>query len=615
MPTKAQTASNKVSKLQLLKTPEEIKAKVDAFFSNTTFLDLKKKMESHYDLYRLKPFVPETGYLAYTSNEPRNQFDKLIALGVNAKLRINILDSGFTAPMATAAEKMEQFLYGVLDWNDQKFLQMGLPSVRQQMFFWSGLQGGFFHRTFVFKDTEGVTRADSVFWPRHETAYSQGSKGLIWAAHKYQVTYERAQDEWGFVKEGTPADKMIDVIDWWDTQNNGVLLDGTTWGKPLTAHGLDYCPVFRLCVGSCPVLAMANDTLSANNQGQSIFETTANLATSRNRLYSDMLTLVHRAVKQPLVTETHEGESILNGDAMQVSKTAEIPVKLGEKIYPLMPNTMPPDTAALLGIINGENEKGGFSPLSWGQTQRALSGYATNLLQSADGSILMPYLTAVGQAYQTICVTIIKQFGNGSFPGIKVKGRDSKGQQFGYPKPIEIKPADIDPDWIPEVTLEAVFPRDDAQKVQIASILKQSRLMSDRSIQTKTLGVDDPEAERRQMVKEVGYNLQTVQLWLAYIAAVDSEDYDLAANILVEARKATQLPGPPMEQANAAAGGALNMPPSPLPNQAFSPLKQMALEQGGGIPPNGMNGMDNSVLPPEAMGGPPGGAVPLAGGI
>jgi hypothetical protein len=463
----------------------------------------------------------------------------------------------------------------------------------------------------LIRDEAGATRADISIWPRYGTAYGLGSTGLLWAARKFSITYEQAQDEYGYEKEGMKPTDTVEIIDWWDTQNNAIMVDGKERAKPPTPNGQSFCPVFRINVGTCPEIIMDTDKDALSNQGQSIFETTATLSENRNRLYSDILTLIHRNVKQPLVSETQDGERVLDADVLQVNKTAEIPLKLGEKIYPLLPQQMPPDAGTMLGIISEESEKGGFSSLSWGQTRRGLSGYAVNLLQAADGSTLMPFIVALQHAYQTICDTIIKQFGAGSWPSVRVRGRNNKGKQFGYPKLVEIKPADIDPEWLPEITIEAIFPRDDAQRVQIASILHQSKMMSLRHIWTKHLGVDDPDAERQQMNKEFGYELPTVKLWLAYIEAMDAEDYDLAANILVEARKITQLNEPPTEQAgqNPAMGGALNAPPSPMPNQAMGAFEQMAMQEGGGIPPSGMQGMSSNVMPSELMGGMPGGAM------
>lgn len=574
--------------------PGEITNAFGKFQNGRTYLEIKDRWEDDFSLYRLQPYDAGKGYYSYTSNAPRVLADKVISMLVKAYLNIHVPEDILTDEEARVANNVERFIYGSLYLNDQKFLKMpDMPPLRHQMAWHACIRGGFGLRVYVHKNAQGETFPDIMVWDLYNTAYSVGDDGLDWACFRYKITKEQANKFYG-VKGSRD---LLEVYDYWDKEKHAVVLQNEFIEEPVD-HGKGHCPVYILRTGSLPPVFQEDyeDTLS--EIGQSVFAANRNIYPILNKTLSDLHTLVRRGVKTPLGYWSETGSETLDQDIYQVEKSAVIPLKVGEEIKPLLTESMPTDAAIALNWDSGEIQRGGLSHVAHGEVSTRLSGFAISQLQAAVETIVVPFAQILERGYNVISTELTNQYSGSGYAPIKVRGRDSRGMPFGFNKAFLIKPSDVKGDWKPEVTLEPIFPKDDAQAVQMAQMLRQgpTPLLSDETLRSEYLKVRDPDLEAMKVSREWASQLIINKLWDAYKAAVTEAGAGSveAMNILAELQRIMMATGqgPQGQQA-----GQLS------PSQAAS-----MGTPGAGITP-GATGMPASATPPEAQGGFPPGAL------
>ena len=180
---------------------------------------------------------------------------------------------------------------------------------------------------------------------------------------------------------------------------------------------------------------------------------------------SDLLTLVRRGVKVPLVYKSEDGTKTIETDIYQVEKASVISAEREDEIEPLIQETMPKDAAALLSVIAGEMQRGGLPHSTFGELGFRLSGYALSQLQSSIVTVISPFVQAMERAYGAISDRLMEQFASGGFDPIEVMGRTGRGEVFGVPERIKISSKDLKEDWRPEISIKPELPKDDMQNL------------------------------------------------------------------------------------------------------------------------------------------------------
>jgi hypothetical protein len=558
---------------------QEIMDAVSTFHRGTDFLKLKARWESDFDLWRLKPYDAGKGYYSYTSNAPSVIANKGISLLTSAKLIIRIPEDLLTDEERRIASNAERLVYGSLNINDEEsFRQPGRRTLRQLKAWYSIIRGSWAERIFVHKRDSGDTFPDVRVWDIYNVAYGTDSKGTDWASHSYKLPKQQARAEFDVVS----GQEYADCIDYWDREKNIMIVDGKE--IKTIKHGLGYCPVFIFKVGAAPLVWQDNYQYTETTTGESIFAPNRNIFPIVNKTISDLLTLVRRGVKVPIGYWSADGTKTLESDIFQVEKAASVPLKIGEQIAPLLKEAMPANAMDLVNIALGEEQRGAFPHTSYGDVSTRLSGYAINQLNAALSTVIAPFIESVEHSYLMDALEIWGQFTKKDYPAIKVRGRNSRNQAFGYPKAVEIKPGDIKGDWHPEVSLEAVFPKDEPQRVEMARMLREGEvpLLSDRTIRSELLGVQDTDMEDAWIDREWADKQIINRLYDAYIEAVQpGNDPMKATNILAALRQLmAQTSGAPSKTRPAQGAGfsARVLPPETM----------------GGTPP----GAQNAVAPP-----------------
>lgn len=571
-------------------TIADIKSAVNKFNNDTVFIKLKVRWQNDFNLWRQKPYDAGKGYYSYTSNSPKLLANKSISMCNGSHLMLRIpLDLLLEEDRETASD-VERFWYGSLNMVDKRLADQGLPTLRKQMSWYSNIRGSYFVRVLMNKDDDGNTVPEVDVWDSYNVAYGEGKDGLIWVAHSYKATKAQIKDTYNI---DVAADEVT-VIEYCDGKNVGVIVGGR-WGNELQPHGLDYTPVFHQRVGSMPRVQQTNYSYTEVHRGESIFEQTRLLFPMLDKTVSDLLTLVRRGVKVPLGYWTADGSKNLDQDIYQVEKAAVIPMAEGEKIEPLIQPTMPADTQPLLQILSGEVQRGGFPHSTFGVLGFRLSGFAINQLLAGIETTVAPFLEAEEESYLKICNWLLAQYTKGGFNPIRVRGRTSRDEAFGYPKAQTIRASNLKGDWTPEVRLEPVMPRDDAQRYQLAQLARQpdaygQPLLSRRTVHDRLLEVRDPDYEEEVIDSEYAGAVPLIKLQRMLDAAIAQQNFVEAHYIALEIQRLLfQMGG----QQRAGQAGQ-----QPLPQ-----------EETAGLPPE--------VAPPGAEGEMPGGAagakMPLEG--
>jgi len=568
---------------------------VDSFRNDTTFLQLQARWEQDYDLWRLQPYNAGKGYYSYTTNSPRVLADKLISMLVESHLLIRVPDEAIlNEEQRKVSNNVERLLYGALNINHDILASLpGKPSLRAIKAWYAVVRGGYATRPYVYKNDEGKTIPEIAIWDIYNVAYGQDSKGVVWAAHKYQISGQQARDQYD-IKAGTAE---VECLDFYDREKYGLIVNGKLVKKGFTQHGLGYCPVFIMFVGATPPVWQKNYQYTRKHIGESIFASNRDLYPAMNKTISDLVTLVRRGVKVPMGFWSASGDKTLEEDIFQVEKAAVVPLQTGDKLEPIMTQTMPADATPLMNWISGDEQRGGLSHVALGELGFRLSGYAINQLQSTLSTLIAPFAECLERSYTLECTELLKQYTSKAkhFPPMEVYGRTSKNQAFGFPTPMFIKPSDVDGKWRLEVSLEPVLPKDDAQRYQLAQLAREGivPLLADETIRTDVLGVEDAMLEAEKIARQWADNLPLNKLWDAYIAYIADGNHDKAMNVLKEVQRLM--------------GGM--MPPA----QGTATAERTATEQeamgtpGAGIPAR-KTGLPSSVTPPEAQGGMPPGA-------
>jgi hypothetical protein len=296
------------------------------------------------------------------------------------------------------------------------------------------------------------------------------------------------------------------------------------------------------------------------------------------------------------------GDKTIEEDIYQVDKAAVVPFRQGEEFKELVKPTMPGETAPLLEWFNSEEQRGGLSHIVLGQLGFRLSGYAIQQLKEAVQTVINPFISALEYGVSVCTEQLTGQYADSSLPAIKIRGRTSRDEVFGMPKKFELSPSDIEKDWSAEVTFEPTLPSDEAQKYQIANMARMGDipLLSMQTIREKLLGVEDTDMEDRLVSNEWTDNLPMVRLMKMLESAYAEQDFAKAAMVIAEIQR--------LVLARAMEQKAKMQPQMP------SDLEAASMGAPGAGVPSGETGMTSNVMPPEVMGGMPGGAM-TAGGV
>jgi hypothetical protein len=596
-------AKTKKKTEQTVQTAGDIVKLYDNKRSSLSFSELFVQMENDFDSLSLVEYAAEPGHQSYTSPKPLNDFEKVLN-GINkASLTWSIATPDDASEDARdAASKGEQILTGIFTQVDDQLSNVGEPPLRQSAGWIADARGCLGLICLIYNDDKKETVIDIRTIDTLHMAWEKGVKGFNWIAYEYTISKYEAKEKYG--KEFTSDN--VTVIDFYDTKNNAVILvDGSTKGtdnsqfiKEPTPHGFDHVPLWIEFAGSMPTIYNFNNQLQLKQRAKSWASSSRGIYKPFNKQVSFIMDTAEKSVAGTLVYETAEGKKQIQGDPF--ANWQVILTKTGEKLMPLEPPKVPPESSAILGILDRDKQESTVPyPIGYGIDTQSHSGAALSMLNDNMRSIYDPFASLMERAWKWLCREIFIQF---KLKGQKLnlKGFNSDGKFFT----LEVSPDDIDDNWYIVVKCEPKLPRDEAGELQMSIAARTPDatgrpLLSDLTIREKILKLQNPDAEDKrieeQQVSRMIEKMLPFQVRKIAVEMVKQGDVQSAEELLssIPAPSVGGQPGtqPQMGSPQGTSGMPMQSNNGTMPQlnpQQLEQVAQMAAEykkQGKPIPP------------------------------
>jgi hypothetical protein len=575
---------------------------------------LRDRMASDFLMWILKEFSwdetvdhGEDGpFKTYTSNEPRAYADKIISYLVGARLLAQVPDGGNDRSDRDDDLARERFVMGVLEQADDNLRMMVEPPVREQLAWFAAVRGWLAGRVVFVKDKDEdgneSTSVDITPWDPLYTYWEVGGRrGLKWACHVTRKTREEIMAEWSIEidpKDEEPSifeghrqsDDSFDVYDYFDDENNIVVVETGAELKKETKHGAPRTPCFIIPVGAMPYIQSGDGHEGIEHVGESVFAANRELYEKVNEVLSTWFELVSRSKNPPIAFESESGDKTLEENPWQAG--SEIALARGEKISSLDLLEMSKDTGALFGLISSELQRGGIPNVAFGELQFQLSGFAIGNLGNNIEGVLQGRIRAMRDAYKMMCDLAVDTFGSGKYKSIELSGRTRGRDYFSE----TITPEQVKKGGRMVYELVPILPQDDMQKWTIAQIAQKAEMAPDRWIRENILQMSDSDGITDLMLTQrAERGLPQAQMFILMEAAARAGQEQIAKFYFEELLKTMHKamnPTPDM--------GGPGVPGGPPPGAPGV----------GGMPPGidpmaMLAGIDPSVLTPAALGVPP----------
>ena len=585
--------------------PEDIVALVEGHYDATE--PLRQRMQDDHALYRLEPYDAGEGYQSYTSNDPQTYAEKVIGWISGAEMTVRIPHDGADAELREKNDLKERFLIGVLAAADERLCRLMLPTIRDQIGWYSTIRGWYAGRALLAKRDDGTTYVDITPWDPLHTYWGMGPEGLEWICYRVPKTKDQIFSQYNIKVDWETPNYVdgIDVYDFYDKEMNTILIHNGSSTTPLTRvikkqtkHGADQVPAFLGPVGANPyIVSLSQSTMQDTiaDVGEPVFRSTRDLYPKHNLMMSTMLELTARSRRQGLIVRSRDGMKTLDEDPYL--EGSEISLAQNENVEPLGLLEMAKETGAFMSLVSGEMQRGSVPHSVYGELPFQLSGFAINTLRQGVENVINKYLRAAEKAYQMIFNLIADQYAEGSFKSMEVSGMDRNRTYFTE----EISPDMLKNTGSPVVNLIGQLPQDDMTRFSMAQIAREgpTPLLSDRAIRDRILAIQDADqmddSIKEQLAEQM---LPEAALWSLLLAAERQGRDDLVEfytselmMILMKKRQEAEAltagpPPPPLGMP-----GPLGPPPMGPP-----PM---------GPPPGGPPTMNPAVMPEAMMGVPP----------
>ena len=587
--------------------PEDIIALVEGHYEATE--PLRTRMEDDHAIYRLEPFDAGEGYQSYTSNEPKTFANKIMEWVSGAEMTVRIPHNGLDVDLRDKNDQKEKFLIGILRAADDRLCNLLMPSIRDQLAWYTAIRGWYAGRSLLVKRSDGTTYADITPWDPLHTYWGMGEAGLDWACYKTIKTKDQIFAQYN-VKIDWDSPQSAEgsyVYDFYDKEMNIIIVHNGDMNRPnfrvvkkQMKHGAGKVPVFIGSVGANPLIIGLNNTQIRDtiaDVGESVYSATRDLYPKHNLMMSILLELANRSRRQGILVRSRDGTKTLDEDPYL--EGSEISLAQGENVEPLGMLEIAKETGSFMGLVSGELQRGSLPHSVHGELNFQLSGYAINTLRQGVETLLGKYLRAIEKAYKMIFEIIADQYSSGSFEAMELSGMGRNRTYFLQ----TITPDVIKGAGAPVINLVGQLPQDDMSKVSMAQMLRDGPvpLMSDRAIRDGVLAIQDSD-EMDDAIKEQQAErmLPEATLFTLMQAAERQGREDLVdfymgelLSLLMEKQRVMQeraaalQPQPPMGGPPMGGGGPPGLPPQVMPGAMMGVPPPSPVPQAGPVvPPN-----------------------------
>ena len=500
----------------------------------------------------------------------------------------------------------ERFVAGVLEQADENLLMMVEPPLREQMAWFAAIRGWIAGRVVFVKDDDDdgteTTSVDITPWDPLYTYWEVGGRrGLKWACQVTEKTREEILAEWGIEIGDADVEPNIfeddrqsldtfKVYDWFDEEENIVVVETGSELKKATKHGAPRTPCFIVPVGAMPYIQGENGVEGIEHVGESVFSANRDLYEKVNEVLSTWLELVSRSKNPPVVYESETGDKTLEDNPWEAG--TEVDISRGDKISALDLLEMSKDTGALMGLLASETQRGGLPSVAYGELSFQLSGYAIGNLGNNIEGTLQGRIRAMRDAYKLICDIAIDTYVTSKYKAMELAGRTRNRDYFSE----TITPEQVKNGGRMVYDLVPILPKDDMQKWQMAQMARdgETPMAPDPWIREHILEMEDADGITDLVLTQVAQRgLPQAQMFTLMEAAAKAGNEQIAKFYFEELMKLMFKAMNPTPQLGAPPpGGAPGAPGVGGPPSATDPLALLA-------------GINPEVLTPAAMGVPP----------
>ena len=548
-------------------TASEIIELYDNKGSTVAVSELADQFETDYNLFALDPYVAEAGHLSYTSPKAKNDFLKVL-FGINKSSLTWQIVTAEDAPEdeRKSANDGESLLTGIIEEANRNLSRVGEPTLRDGLAWFSGIRGMVGLKCLIYTNADKETEIDIRPLDPLHMRWERGVLGMVWVGFDYSVSKVEAQERFGIELTGEEDARVIDFF----TRNiNATVFASGQKGSPTsqfikepTPHGLGHVPIWVGFAGGMPTVYNKNNVLQLKHRATSVYNSSRGIYEPFNKQVSFILDTAEKSVAGTLVYQSKDGKKTIKGDPYQNWQVVSIAE--GEKIEPLMPARVPPETAMVLSIIDRDKQESTVPyPIGYGVDVGGVhSGTALAMLNDNTRSVYDPFCGLMEQAYQWLCEEILEQF-KAKGQKMQLKGFNQDGKFFTF----DANPTDIQDSWYVNVKVEPKLPRDEAGELQMALAATQPRangrpFMSDYTAYEKVIKLANPDAENTriddQLTNDMIAKMPQFQIRRIAQALIDKGDREGAEEFLASIpppQGGGQPQGQPMGQPMGQGGG------------------------------------------------------------
>lgn len=523
------------------------------------YSSLHTRMDSDYDLWRLKEYKLDDFSDNITSTYPKFYANAILSQLSGAKLLITVnrLDRD-----KSLESKMERAFYGWLSLIDENLVKRLLPPLQASTAFMSTIRGAIAGRV-IFKDYPDVFPYDSRYF-----SYGVDSKGIVWSGYTtyrepYAIEFEYNIKPKPNKKNvgGKEIDQPTKVIEWMDdkyyqvvVENEFVTDEEHDWKRP---------PVVYVPIGATPLIVSSSDKYDyVSDWCESVYGSSRNLYEIQSKIMSIWMSLLVKSHRPSYFLFTADGSMKLQGTPW--GKGEILPLPLESKVEQVKPPDIAASAPQLFNIIAQLIGMGDYPSLYYGQLWKGqeLSGKSiSNIFENVE-QVKGTLLQGMATFYKTCLRKLGEQFVS-SENGMTVTGFDSKGSRF-----IEdVTPDVFLGDYDLTVEFRSTSPDQEASNYAKGQMAKQNALASDSFIMEKIIQYQDPKKIENELYIQKAEQLMPEVLVNRIVRALIEEGRTEEAQLIQQKlQMAMQQPqggqpqgGPPPQ------GGSPPMMPQGMP--------------------------------------------------
>ena len=487
--------------------PTEISEAVTKHENDT--VALRKRMDEDYALWRNDEYKgedPLDGFRKFTSNEPVTFARKAISILSNAALLIQIPPDTSARRERDDDANKERFAIGSLKANDERLRRLSMPPLLSVASWQGAIRGWIAARWVIAKRKDGSSFTDiSPLDPRN-LFWQMGPDGLKWVVYRFELTPDEIKDRYGVRKltssNGGPADAPMTIYDYYDAEDHSICTGEQVLQRAQPHGATGRPPIVLTPIGPAPMVFSDQADDEIRDWGESIFVADRRIYNEMNFELSAMSEFVERSLKRPYVLYSADGTKALEENPW-LSGT-EVPLTINQdklEVPPLM--EMARETGALLGIMQGQMQRGSFPFSAYGELPFQLSGFAITQLRQGMTTVVQPIVQGLESFYAEGINLLVEQYISGAFPAMTFKGRDRKQEPFD----LEITPEVVQRGGEIELELRAQLPEDDVGKMAMAQQARDASsgmpLLGDRAVREKYLGIQDTDLAESEVLEQM----------------------------------------------------------------------------------------------------------------